>query len=174
MDSDFVPDIVTMGKPMGAGYPLAIVAAKRSVFEAFTEKRQYFNTFGGTPVAGAVGNAVLDVVENKNILDRVGRVGRELSSGFKDLTERFDCLGEARGKGLFHGVEIVSDQDTRQPDRARAKAIVNDMRRAGVLISSCGTAGNVLKVRPPLVFSEKDADQLLTTLEGVLEQGNQP
>ncbi|MEM6588437.1 MAG: aminotransferase class III-fold pyridoxal phosphate-dependent enzyme [Pseudomonadota bacterium] len=170
MDSGIVPDIVTMGKPMGAGYPLSIVAAKRPIFEAFAETRQYFNTFGGTPVAGAVGNAVLDVIEGENILQSVGQVGRDLTAGFESLRQRFDCLGQARGKGLFHGIEVISDPRSRQPDRMKATEIVNDMRRAGVLISACGMFGNVLKVRPPLVFSQRDADQLLTTLERVLGQ----
>ena len=173
MASGIVPDIVTMGKPMGAGYPLAVVAAKRSIFEAFAEKRSYFNTFGGTPVAGAVGNAVLDVVEKENLLESVGRVGLELTSGFNTLKDSFDFVGDVRGKGVFQGIEIVSNQHTGEPDRAKAKAIVNDMRRAGVLISACGICGNVLKVRPPLVFSSDNADQLLTTLEQVMEHHHQ-
>ncbi|MEL6990242.1 MAG: aminotransferase class III-fold pyridoxal phosphate-dependent enzyme [Pseudomonadota bacterium] len=169
MDSGIVPDIVTMGKPMGAGYPLAIVAAKRSIFEAFAETRSYFNTFGGTPVAGAVGNAVLDVVQEENILECVGRVGRELTFGLNTLKDQFGFVGEVRGKGVFQGMEIVTDQQSHHPDRTKAKAIVNDMRRAGVLISACGMHGNVLKVRPPLVFSESNADQLLTTLAEVMD-----
>lgn len=170
MDSGFVPDIVTMGKPMGAGYPLAVVAAKREIFEAFASKRGYFNTFGGTPVAGAVGNAVLDVIEREAIQRNVHDVGQYLRLGLQQLKDRFDCIGSVRGKGLFLGVELVKDRKSRRPDSETTASLVTEMRRRGVLISACGKLDNVLKIRPPLVFSKGNADQLLETLQISLQE----
>lgn len=174
MDSGIVPDIVTMGKPMGAGYPLAVVAARREIFEAFADRRGFFNTFGGTPVAGAVGNAVLDVIEQESIQKSVHDVGGFLLSGLHELKEQFDFVGDVRGKGLFIGVELMKDQETRTPDPVTASKLVRDMRHRGVLISACGKVDNVLKIRPPLVFSKDNANQLLDTLQDAFrahEQG---
>ncbi len=170
MDSEIVPDIVTMGKPMGAGYPLAVVAAKRAIFEEFAAERRYFNTFGGTPLAGAAGNAVLDVIEDSALQQSVHKVGCYLLSQLQQLKSRFDCIGDIRGKGLFLGIEVVESGQPEHPDPEAANAIVNEMRRKGVLISACGLVDNVLKIRPPLVFSKANADQLLETLWTVLKE----
>jgi len=175
MDSGIVPDIVTMGKPMGAGYPLAAVAARRAIFEEFAARRRYFNTFAGTPVAGAIGNAVLDVIEGESVQQNVRDVGRYLSAGLLRLKDQFPCIGDVRGKGLFLGVEFVTDRQSPRPDPVTARALVNEMKRKGVLVSACGKVDSVLKIRPPLVFSRENADQLLETLRTSLREhiGNQ-
>lgn len=168
-DSGIVPDLVTMGKPMGAGYPLAAVVGNRSVFEAFSKERHYFNTFGGTPVAGAVGNAVLDVITGENILMNVKNVGRYLRAGLERLKEQFSFTRAIRGKGLFLGIEMIKVGPDCNGGAATAHSIVNELRRNGVLISACGPSGNVLKIRPPLVFSQNNADQLLESLQTAFE-----
>ncbi len=173
-DSGVVPDIVTMGKPMGNGHPLGVVVAKRWIMEAFARDNHYFNTFGGNPVSATAGAAVLDVVENEALLQRVGQVGRHLEAGLVALQDRHEVVGDVRGKGLFLGVDLVSDRGTRAPAPEATNRVVNSMRRHGVLVSTCGVYGNVIKIRPPLVFSEANADRLLEVLDlslGDLGQG---
>ena len=164
-DSNVVPDIVTMGKPMGNGHPLAVVAAKRPILEAFAEASYYFNTFGGNPVSAAVGNAVLDVVEQEDLLQNAHDVGQQLWTGLVRLQNRFEILGDLRGKGLFLGLDLVTGRDTKEPASGAAHALVNTMRRNGVLVTVSGPHDNVIKVRPPLVFSSADASRFLDALE---------
>lgn len=170
MDSDVVPDIVTMGKPMGAGHPLAVVAAKRVLLEEFVSKRRYFNTFGGTPVSTAIGTAVLDVVEGENLQQNVHDVGVYLKGELEHLGEKFDFVGDVRGKGLFLGIDLVKDRSRRQPNSLAANELANDMRHKGVLVSVTGIFDNVLKIRPPLVFSHANADHLLEVLQSSLQE----
>ncbi len=168
MDSDVVPDIVTMGKPMGDGHPLAVVVAKRWIMDEFAKSTSYFNTFGGNPVSAAVGNAVLDVVEGDNLLSNVGEVGRHLTSGLKSLQKRHNVIGDVRGKGFFIGIDIVSDQALKTPAPELANRIVNGLRQRAVLVTATGLHDNVVKVRPPLVFSQQNADSFLESLDAVL------
>lgn len=168
-DSGVVPDIVTMGKPMGNGHPLAVVAAKRSIFEAFAASTHYFNTFGGNPVSAAVGNAVLDVIEADNVLQNVHDVGAGLKAGLERMMQRFDAIGDVRGKGLYFGIDLVRDRKSKTPDSAAAHFLINHMRRNGVLVAVTGPHDNVIKIRPPLVFSKDDADLLLEALEAGFE-----
>jgi 4-aminobutyrate aminotransferase-like enzyme len=167
-DSGVVPDIVTMGKPIGDGHPLAAVVTTRAIAEAFAEKFSYFNTFGGNPVSAAVGLAVLDVIEQEGILANVDRVGTYLGAGLRALAERHASIGDVRGKGLFYGIELVSDRETKAPARPAAERLRDDLRRRGVLAGTTGPLGNVVKIRPPLVFTEAHADLLLQRLEEVL------
>ena len=167
-DSGVVPDIVTMGKPIGDGHPLAAVATTREIAEAFARKFSYFNTFGGNPVSAAVGLAVLDVIERERVLANVHEVGAYLGPKLAALAERHPLLGDVRGKGLFWGLEMVADRDTRQPARTAAERARDGLRRRGVLAGTCGPLGNVLKIRPPLVFSKDNADMLLERLEDAL------
>ncbi|MEQ8653407.1 MAG: aminotransferase class III-fold pyridoxal phosphate-dependent enzyme [Kiloniellales bacterium] len=164
-DSGVVPDIVTMGKPMGNGHPIAVVVAKRWILEAFAKQNHYFNTFGGNPVSAAVGNAVLDVVEKEAILASVHTVGRHLKAGLLALKERHHAIEAVRGKGFFLGVELRSADQTRAAAADLAAAVVNDLRRRGVLVTSSGPQGNVIKIRPPLIFSMDNAGRLLAALE---------
>ena len=168
-DSGVVPDIVTMGKPIGDGHPLAAVVTTPGIAEEFARKFHYFNTFGGNPVSAAVGLAVLDVIEQEHILDNVREVGAYLGRGLKGLAERHECIGDVRGKGLFYGVEIVRDGSTREPGEGEARRIREFLRENGVLLGTAGPLNNVIKIRPPLVFSRADADLLLGKLEQALE-----
>lgn len=168
-DSDVTPDIVTMGKPMGDGHPIGVVVAKRWIFETFSKDNHYFNTFGGNPVSAAVGNAVLDVIESENVLSNVHNVGRQLKAGLESLKERHEVIGDVRGKGFFLGVDLVADRSSRNPAPAAAHAVINAMRHEGVLVTVNGLYDNVIKIRPPLIFSSQNADRLLDALDTVLK-----
>lgn len=164
------PDIVTMGKPMGNGFPVAAVAVAREVVAEFGRDLRYFNTFGGNGVAIAAARATREVILTEDLQGNAQRIGTLLRAGLAALAERFEGIGDIRGAGLYIGVEMVSDRARRTPDAQAAAAIVNGLRERRVLISATGPGANVLKIRPPLVFSAADADQLLSTLEAVLRQ----
>ncbi len=167
-DSDVIPDIVTMGKPVGDGHPLAVVVTTPAIAAEFARKFHYFNTFGGNPVSAAVGLAVLEVVEQENILQNVHDVGAYLKQGLKDLAQRHESIGDVRGKGLFYGVELVTDRDTKKPAEKEARRIREYLRENGVLLSTTGALNNTLKIRPPMIFSKANADELLGKLEQAL------
>ena len=167
-DSGVVPDIVTMGKPIGDGHPLAAVVTTPAIAEEFARKFDYFNTFGGNPVSAAVGLAVLDVIENENILQNVHVVGTCLRNGLNALAEQFELIGDVRGKGLFYGVEIVRDRSTLEAGADVARKIRESLRENGVLLSTTGPLNNVIKIRPPMVFSESNARLLLEKFEQAL------
>jgi 4-aminobutyrate aminotransferase-like enzyme len=168
------PDIVTMGKPMGNGHPLAAMACKTDILAKFGSTTRYFNTFGGNPVSVAAGQAVLDVIDSENLIANASQIGNVLREGLRDIAKRYDCIGDVRGAGLFIGVELVSDRKSKSPDTALATHIVNSMRNRFVLISAAGPHANILKIRPPLPFSSANADQLLTTLEAILKERPAP
>ena len=163
-----VPDIVTMGKPLGAGHPLAGIAVRPDVLAAFARESRYFNTFGGNPVAMAAGSAVLDVIEREGLLANAQAVGGHLRDGLRELAAKHPLIGDVRGAGLFVGVELVTDRATKAPATAKTARVVNAMRERGVLLSSTGPHANTLKIRPPLVFSRRDADLLISTLDAAL------
>ncbi|WP_288338353.1 aspartate aminotransferase family protein [uncultured Gordonia sp.] len=163
-----VPDLVTMGKPMCNGIPVAAMAASSTVLAPFATEVPYFNTFGGSPVAAAAATAVLDIIEEDKLIENAATVGGELLDGILDVTRDDGRVGDVRGSGLYIGVEIVTDEHTRSPDRVFARCLVNDLRREGILISVCGADSNVLKIRPPLVFSSADVDWLCAGLRKVL------
>jgi 4-aminobutyrate aminotransferase-like enzyme len=162
------PDIVTMGKPMGNGYPVAAVALSPEVVQSFGRDNRYFNTFGGNSVAMAAAQAVLNVIRDEKLQENSLAVGKVLHDGFADFAKRFEMIGDIRGSGLYVGVELVKDRTTKEPDAAAAAAVVNGLRARRVLISATGAAANTLKIRPPLVFSQANADRLLSETEAVL------
>ncbi len=165
-----LPDIVTLGKPMGNGHPMAAVIARADLVEAFGEWGMYFNTFGGNPVSCAVGMAVLDVLEQEQLLDNAVQVGAFVAGGLRALQQRHDIIGDVRDKGLFFAVELVEDHGRRAPATAAAGRLINAMCQRGVLISRIGPHDNVLKLRPPMPFSKANAEQLLDTLDTCLAQ----
>ncbi|OOY14366.1 aminotransferase class III-fold pyridoxal phosphate-dependent enzyme [Thioclava sp. DLFJ4-1] len=165
---DVVPDLVTMGKPMGNGYPVAGVAVRPELVEEFGRKARYFNTFGGNAVAIAAATAVLDVIEGEGLTENAREIGAYLQDGIRARAEAHPCVGDVRGAGLFLGVEIVSDRAAKAPDAAATSAIVNGLREERVLISACSKTHNVLKIRPPLVFTRENADQFLAAFDRVL------
>lgn len=163
--SGVTPDIVTLGKPMGNGHPIAGVIAPAELIDSFGKAATYFNTFGGNPVSAAAGMAVLDVIEDEGLLENGRRVGAHVRAGLERLRTRYPIIGNVRGRGLFFGIEIIADADEKTPDPARTKRLVNMMRDRGVLLSRIGRYDNILKMRPPMVFTTDDADLLLATLD---------
>ncbi|MGD0491794.1 MAG: aspartate aminotransferase family protein [Steroidobacteraceae bacterium] len=163
-----VPDIVTLGKPMGNGYPVAALVAKPEVLAPFGSHCRYFNTFGGNPVAMAAARAVLDVIREEQLRERALDTGHYLRRRLTTLAERFEVIGDVRGAGLFIGVELVADRATRSPATRLTAEVVNELRRRRVLISAAGPHANVLKIRPPLPFGRPEADLFLDALEASL------
>ena len=167
---EVVPDIVTMGKPIGNGHPLAAVVTTRAIADAFANGMEYFNTFGGNPVSCAVGTAVLDVVEEEGLQENALRAGGYLLERLAGLMDRHALVGDVRGLGLFIGVELVRDRETLEPAAAEASYVVERMKEEGVLLSIDGPLHNVLKLKPPIVFSMEDADFLVRALDRVLAE----
>ncbi|AUZ04913.1 class 3 aminotransferase [Vitreoscilla sp. C1] len=166
VSAGFKPDIVTMGKPMGNGYPLAGVVAKGDLVQTFADTGRYFNTFGGNPVAMKVGMAVLNELEQRNLPEQVDTLGETMQEALLGLKE----LGvvEVRGKGLYWGVQLAAT-DT-QTAAERAKFVVNDMRQHGVLLSQCGPNMDTLKIRPPLTFTASHIEIFIQTLSAALQK----
>jgi len=160
-------DLVTMGKPLGDGHPIGAVAARPEIFDAFGERSRYFNTFGGNPVSARVGMAVLDVIRQERLMDNAAIVGQAMTDAVSALRRDFPALVDVRSTGLYMGAELC-DSETKLPDPARASAVVNLMRQRGVLISASGPGGNVLKIRPPLVFGLEHVGILVDCLAGAL------
>ncbi len=165
-----VPDIVVLGKPMGNGFPLGAVISTPAIAASFANGMEFFSTFGGNPVACAAGLAVLDVLEEEGVQARALRVGRYLKSRLQALAGKHAIIGDVRGDGLFLGVEFVRDRITLEPAAAEADYIVNRLRELGVLTGTDGPHHNVIKLRPPLVFTEADADLLVDALAEVLNE----
>ncbi|KAB0503783.1 aspartate aminotransferase family protein [Pseudomonas moorei] len=163
-----VPDIVTLGKPMGNGYPLAGLITRKALVESFGRSAMYFNTFGGSPVAAAVGMAVLDEIEHLQLLHNAQSVGAYVQQRLHALAARHSIIGDVRGKGLFFAMELVGDHASKEPAGLEARKVVNDMRDNGVLISKIGAGDNILKLRPPLVFNREHADLFVDTLDHAL------
>lgn len=162
------PDIVTMGKPMGNGHPVAAVATTPDIMAAFRESFRYFNTFGGNPVSCAAAMAVLDVIEDEGLQENADVVGQYARDGLARLARKHECIGDIRGYGLFFGAELVTDRDTKAPASRYAVKVANEMRQRGVLMNKLGIHYNTLKIRPPMPFSTEHADLMLDTLDGVL------
>jgi 4-aminobutyrate aminotransferase-like enzyme len=163
-----VPDIVTLGKPIGNGHPIGAVVTTPEIAASFVTGMEYFNTFGGNPVSCAMALAVLDVIAEERLQDNARRVGDFLMNGLRDLQQRHACIGDVRGRGLFIGAELVSDHGARTPDRQKAKAVMEAMKARHVLLSTEGPDDNVLKIKPPIVFSQANAEEFLDKLEQVL------
>ncbi|MCC9707532.1 aspartate aminotransferase family protein [Streptomyces sp. MNU76] len=162
-----LPDIVTMGKPMGNGLPISGVVFRPEVCEAFGQNVRYFNTFAGSSIPVAAGAAVLDVFENENVQQRALQNGTALRAGLQEITKNSPYVAEVRGSGLYVGVELVKDRKTLEPDRSRTEDVINDMRDRRILISGTGRAANVLKIRPPLAFTSTDVTRFLETFSEV-------
>lgn len=165
----FAPDIVTMGKPMGNGHPVAAVATSFEIISAFRRAFRYFNTFGGNPVSCAAAAAVLDVLEAENLPARAAETGSHLRDGLRKLAEKHSVIGDVRGQGLAIGAELVSDRASKAPATELADRVINAMRAEGVLMGANGIHYNVLKIRPPMPFGKAEADIVLQTLDKVLQ-----
>jgi 4-aminobutyrate aminotransferase-like enzyme len=158
---DVVPDIVTLGKPMANGLPMGGVIAHPEVLEKFGRSARYFNTFGGNPVCCAAALAVLDVIADEGLQENARIVGEYLREGLTRIAASDERIGQVRGAGLFIGVDFARGRQSREPDEVTALAMVNRLRELRVLISASGPLGHVLKIRPPLPFSQSDGDEFL-------------
>ncbi len=165
-----VPDVVVLGKPIGNAFPLAAVITTPEIANSFNNGMEFFSTFGGNPVACAAGLAVLDVLEEENLQQHALRVGAHFIEGLKALQERYALIGDVRGSGLFLGIDLVLDRETREAAPLQASYVVNRLRDCGILAGTDGPHHNVIKLRPPLVFSEADADLFVKTLDGILRE----
>ncbi|MEJ6080334.1 aspartate aminotransferase family protein [Vibrio sp. 1-Bac 57] len=167
-----VPDIVTLGKPMGNGHPVAGVVTSSKLMDEFRSRSEYFNTFGGNPVSSAAALAVLDVIQKDNLIENARKIGAYLKDGLEQLKEKYQLIGDVRQRGLFIVVELVLDLESKEPAPEAAHAIVESMKSQGILLSKTGIARNALKMRPPIVFNQENADQVLSALNQAFNELN--
>ncbi len=165
-----IPDIVVLGKPIGNAFPLAAVVTTPELAASFDNGMEFFSTFGGNPVACAAGLAVLDVLEEEHLQNNALEVGRYLFARLEALKEKHALIGDVRGSGLFLGLDLVLDRENRAPAPNQASYVVNRLRERGVLAGTDGPHHNVIKLRPPLIFSQADADLFVRTLEELLKE----
>ncbi|MEO5761901.1 MAG: aminotransferase class III-fold pyridoxal phosphate-dependent enzyme, partial [Vicinamibacteria bacterium] len=163
-----VPDIVVLGKPIANGFPLGAVITTREIAKSFDNGMEFFSTFGGNAVAGAAGLAVLDVVRDESLQEDARGRGEQLMTALRNLMPRHSLIGDVRGLGLFIGIELVRDRESREPAPLQARYVVNRLRELGVLTGTDGPHENVLKLRPPLVVSESDVDLFVAALDRVM------
>jgi 4-aminobutyrate aminotransferase-like enzyme/Ser/Thr protein kinase RdoA (MazF antagonist) len=171
------PDVVTLGKSIGNGYPLAAVVTRAEIARAFAREGEFFSTYGGSPVACAAGLAVVDVIERERLRERARDVGSRLRARLEALASRHALVGDVRGAGLFLGVELVRDRASLEPATAETRALVNRLREDGVLVGAEGPHANVVKIRPPLVFGDAESERLVAALDSALaalEAGAEP
>ncbi|HEY6225315.1 MAG TPA: aspartate aminotransferase family protein [Gemmatimonadales bacterium] len=165
-----VPDIVTMAKGIGNGFPLAAVTTRREIAQKLTE-RSHINTFGGNPVAMAAGLAVLDVIDQERLQENARVVGARLRAGLEELATRHRLIGDVRGRGLMLGVELVRDRGTKEAAREESAELLERLRELGVLVGKGGLFGNVLRIKPPLCITAADVDYAIAALDRALGRG---
>ncbi|MDH4057600.1 MAG: aminotransferase class III-fold pyridoxal phosphate-dependent enzyme [Cyclobacteriaceae bacterium] len=165
-----VPDIVTIGKPIGNGHPLGVVVTTQAIADSFNNGMEYFNTFGGNPVSCAIGLEVLKVIKEEGLQENAKVVGQYLKGGLQNLMNEFLIIGDVRGPGLFIGFELVKNRETKEPATEQASYLANRMRDKGILMSTDGPFNNVLKIKPPMVFSRANSDFLIAAINSVLKE----
>ncbi|XP_030767969.1 alanine--glyoxylate aminotransferase 2-like [Sitophilus oryzae] len=168
---DIKPDIVTMGKPMGNGHPVACLVTTREIADSFFNTGvEYFNTYGGNPVSCAIANAVFDTIERENLREKALVVGEYLLDSCQMLAKKHKCIGDVRGCGLFVGLDLVEDATSRKPNKKCAQYVVQRMREEHILVSADGPECNVIKFKPPMVFTKENADEVVLTLDRILKE----
>lgn len=167
-DQGVVPDIVTMGKPIGNGHPMAAVVTTREIAQAFDDGVKYFNTFAGNPVSCAIGLEVLRIIDDENLQANAQDVGSHLLLNLTELRSRHELIGDVRGKGLYLGVELVRDRVTLEPAKAEALQVCEYLLRRGIISFPTGQYDNVLKIKPPMLFDKSNADFFLEELHDAL------
>ncbi|CAG2121842.1 unnamed protein product, partial [Medioppia subpectinata] len=168
---DVVPDIVTIGKPIGNGHPIACVVTTPEIARSFQNiGTEYFNTYGGNPVSLAIANGVLDVIENENLREHAIKVGAFMKKGLNALKDEYQVIGDVRGEGLFLGAELVVSRKTKEPATPLAEYIVSRFKDHKILMSTEGKYGNVLKFKPPMPFSIENAERFFHVFKGILEE----
>ncbi len=165
-----MPDIVTMGKPIGNGHPMGAVITTRALADEFANGMEFFTTFGGNPVSCAIGREVLQIVKDENLQENARVIGEYLKSGLRDLQSRFPIIGDVRGHGFFLGFELVKNPETKIPAPNQTSYLSNRMRTLGILTSTDGPDHNVIKIKPPMVFNRANADFMLDMLERVFKE----
>jgi 4-aminobutyrate aminotransferase-like enzyme len=168
-DTGVVPDIVVMGKPIGNGHPMAAVFTTPEIASSFGGM-EFFSTFGGNPVSCAIGMAVMDVIEKDDLMARARDLGSRFKTGLNSLKDSHELIGDVRGRGLFLGFEMVRNTESLAPASEEATDFVNRMRNAGVLLSTDGVYHNVVKIKPPMVLSERDVDDTLEKMDSILSR----
>ena len=170
--SGIIPDIITLGKSIGNGHPLSVVITKKNIAQAFNNGMEYFNSFGGNPVSCEVGQAVLEIIEQEELQKNAHETGTYLLDGLKDIQNKYNIIGDVRGRGLFIGIELIKNHDKMMPAPDETELVVNQMKQKGILISSDGPDHNVLKIKPPLVFNRNNADYFLESFEAVMSEND--
>jgi 4-aminobutyrate aminotransferase-like enzyme len=168
--ADATPDIVTLGKPIGNGHPIGAVVTTPEVADSFANGMEFFSTFGGNPVSAAIGLAVLDAVEEGRLREHAAVVGGTLKANLASLAMRHASVGDVRGRGLFLGIEFVRDRVEKTPAPEIARYVVNRAKELGVLLSTDGPEHNVVKIKPPMTFTQQDAERLVAALDTVLAE----
>ncbi|MGC3940680.1 aspartate aminotransferase family protein [Roseobacter sp. EG26] len=164
------PDVVVLGKPMANGHPVGAVVTGDDTMAAFRSQFRYFNTFGGNPVSCAAAMAVLDELQDRDLIAHAKSVGDYALERLNALQEKYEVIGDVRGSGLVFGAELVTNRTTKEPAGAFTDRVVNAMRHRGILHSKLGRHKNTLKIRPPMPFAMEDADLLFDTLDAVLAE----
>ncbi|GBN22172.1 Ethanolamine-phosphate phospho-lyase [Araneus ventricosus] len=171
LQEDVCPDIVTIGKPMGNGHPVAAVVTTKEIARNFKGLGvSYFNTYGGNPVSMAIANAVLEVIEDEDLLTNADMVGRKLLDALQELKQRHPLIGDVRGVGFFIGVDLVKDRITKAPATEEAAYTIARMKQEGILLNAEGKYENVLKFKPPMVFNAENAESLVKKLDVILTE----
>jgi 4-aminobutyrate aminotransferase-like enzyme len=165
-----IPDIAVFGKPIGNAFPLAAVVTTREIAASFANGMEFFSTFGGNPVACAAGLAVLDVLDDEKLQQNATTVGSQWISDLCKLQEKFPLIGDVRGSGLFLGIDLVADRESRAPATKQASYIVNRLREDGILAGTDGPHHNVIKLRPPLCFTTENANHFTATFAKILSE----
>jgi len=165
-----VPDVAVFGKPIGNAFPLAVVVTTREIAASFANGMEFFSTFGGNPVACAAGLAVLDVLRDEQLQQNALNVGSRWVANLRSLQDTHTLIGDVRGSGLFLGIDLVTDRETRAPATHQASYVVNRLREEGILAGTDGPHHNVLKLRPPLCFTKEDADRFTNTVTDILRE----
>lgn len=167
----FKPDFLTCGKPMGAGHPLSLMSTRREIIDDYARHYHYFNTFGGNPVSAAVGKAVIEVIEEEGLLQNAASTGAYLETGLRELADDHSSIGDVQGRGFFWGLDMVTDPETRTPmTAAQMRHLGSLIVEQGVITGTSGRFGQVLKLRPPLPFSQADADITLGAIDAALKK----
>ena len=161
-----VPDLVILGKPMGNGHPIAAVVTTRAIAQAFANGMEFFSSFGGNPVSLEAAHAVLEVLEEENLMEQARKVGEHLAGALRDLAGKHPAMADVRGSGLFQGIEFLTREG--EPATALAGSIKNGLKLRGVLTGTDGPHDNVLKIKPPMCFDTGDADLLCRHLDELL------
>jgi 4-aminobutyrate aminotransferase-like enzyme len=167
---DVVPDMVVLGKPIGNGHPIGVVITTRAIADSFAKGPEFFSTFGGSVLSCRIGKEVLDIVDEEGLQENARTMGDRLLSGLRGLQSRHACIGDVRGMGLFIGVELVTDQQSKTEATDLSRYVKNRMRAHRILLGSEGPQDNILKIRPPLTIAAKDIDMILKVLDDILTE----